>query len=180
MKGGNQNRYWRGSVFTADCMMWVCVLYMHLCVWQKEGCALKPNLQHADRQTNTHTHAHARMYSLQAPHPSLAEWQHDYCMQSLHYSTALGGKRREMRRNRTKEIQRKRRIGCLCRLKRPFALQKQKHKWEGSHYKGEQTMIKIEYRPKDNQYFSHITIHTFIRVRKVWYEICQSGSVIFN
>lgn len=44
-------------------------------------------------QTDRPAHAHAHMYSTHAPCFSLAEWQHDYCMQSLHYSTALEGKR---------------------------------------------------------------------------------------
>lgn len=38
---------------------------------------------HPDRLT------HAHMYSMHAPCFSPAEWQHDYCIQSLHYSTAL-------------------------------------------------------------------------------------------
>lgn len=50
---------------------------------------LKANLQHARARANTH------MYSTHASCASLAERQHDYCMQSLHNSTALKGEKRE-------------------------------------------------------------------------------------
>lgn len=55
-------------------------------VWDS---GLEANLQHARARANTH------MYSTHASCASLAEWQQDYCMQSLHYSTALKGKKRE-------------------------------------------------------------------------------------
>lgn len=143
---------------------------------------------------HTHVHAHTHTYSQQTSCFSPAEWQHDYCMLSFHYSTALLRKRREHKWKVTrKRKRRRRRKGCLCshmmlkardcfqnnggiclfcvqnkeRQMRQRALQVRvdNDKEKAENRKTEQDNLREE------QYLSQITSRADIMVRKVWYEL---------